>query len=73
MERHDLTLASARVCVLDLHLRKASCLCSMFHLLYRLPSCDLGTSQSSIQVALPSIYIELMVPSYPPFYESALR
>ncbi|RZS01467.1 hypothetical protein BHM03_00031318 [Ensete ventricosum] len=51
MERHDLTLAFARVHVFDLCPRKASCLRSMFHLLRRLPSCDLGTSRSSTQVA----------------------
>ncbi|RZS22616.1 hypothetical protein BHM03_00055421 [Ensete ventricosum] len=33
----------------------------MFHLLRQLPSCDLDTSPSSIQVAPPSICIELMV------------
>ncbi|RZS13726.1 hypothetical protein BHM03_00045340 [Ensete ventricosum] len=52
MERHDPTLASIRVHALDLYPRKAPCLRSMFHLLCRLPSCDLGTSPSSTQVAL---------------------
>ncbi|RWV87638.1 hypothetical protein GW17_00050347 [Ensete ventricosum] len=42
MERHDLTLASTRVHVLNLCLRKAPCLRSMFHLLRRLPSVWLG-------------------------------
>ncbi|RWW64040.1 hypothetical protein BHE74_00028749 [Ensete ventricosum] len=50
MERHDLTLASTRVHVLNLCLRKAPCLRSMFHLLRRLPSCGLDTSLSSTQV-----------------------
>ncbi|RWW22284.1 hypothetical protein GW17_00013527 [Ensete ventricosum] len=50
MERHDLTLASIRVHVLDFCPRKASCLRSMFHLLRRLPSCGLDTSPSSTQV-----------------------
>ncbi|RWW75058.1 hypothetical protein BHE74_00016938 [Ensete ventricosum] len=53
MERHDLTLASARVHVLDLCSRKASCLHSIFHLLCRLPSCSLDTSPSYTQVVLP--------------------
>ncbi|RWW29057.1 hypothetical protein GW17_00006426 [Ensete ventricosum] len=52
MERDDLTLASIRVHVIDLCPRKAPCLRSMFHLLCRLPSCDLDISPSSIQVAL---------------------
>ncbi|RRT55282.1 hypothetical protein B296_00045105 [Ensete ventricosum] len=51
MERHDPTLASTRVRVLDLCPRKASCLRFMFHLLRRLPSCGLDTSPSSTQVA----------------------
>ncbi|RZR95218.1 hypothetical protein BHM03_00024033 [Ensete ventricosum] len=51
MKRHDATLASTRVHALDLCLRKAPCLCSMFHLLCRLPSCGLDTSPSSTQVA----------------------
>ncbi|RWW57322.1 hypothetical protein BHE74_00035900 [Ensete ventricosum] len=51
MERHDPTLASTRVHAFDLCLRKAPCLRSMFHLLYRLPSCGLDTSPSSTQVA----------------------
>ncbi|RRT31566.1 hypothetical protein B296_00058599 [Ensete ventricosum] len=50
MERHDLTLASTRVHALDLHPRKAMCLRSIFHLLYRLHSCSLKTSLSSTQV-----------------------
>ncbi|RWV80022.1 hypothetical protein GW17_00058761 [Ensete ventricosum] len=50
MERHDPTLASTRVHALDLRPRKALCLRSMFHLLYRLPSCGLDTSLSSTQV-----------------------
>ncbi|RWV84132.1 hypothetical protein GW17_00054184 [Ensete ventricosum] len=51
MEQHDPTLASMKVHVLDLYLRKALCLHSMFHLLHRLPSCDLDTLLSSTQVA----------------------
>ncbi|RZR97421.1 hypothetical protein BHM03_00026600 [Ensete ventricosum] len=51
MERHDLTLAFTRVHALDLCLRKALCLRSMFHLLCRLSSCSLDTSSSSTQVA----------------------
>ncbi|RRT58949.1 hypothetical protein B296_00044363 [Ensete ventricosum] len=46
MKRHDLALASARVHVLDLCPRNASCLCSIFYLLCRPPSCGLGTSPS---------------------------
>ncbi|RZS26691.1 hypothetical protein BHM03_00060063 [Ensete ventricosum] len=61
MEQHYPTLAFVRVHVLDLCSRKASCLCSMFHLLCRLPSCSLDTSLSSTQVALLSICIELIV------------
>ncbi|RRT51072.1 hypothetical protein B296_00049675 [Ensete ventricosum] len=53
MEQHDLTLAYIRVHVLDLCPRKASCLCSMFHLLCRLTSCGLDTLLSSTQVASP--------------------
>ncbi|RWV90232.1 hypothetical protein GW17_00047582 [Ensete ventricosum] len=53
MERHDLTLASTRVLVLNLCPRKALCLRSMFHLQRRLPSCNLDTSPSSTQVAPP--------------------
>ncbi|RWV91773.1 hypothetical protein GW17_00045912 [Ensete ventricosum] len=53
MERHDPTLAYTRVHVLDLCLRKALCLRSMFHLLRRLPSYDLNTSPSSTQVVPP--------------------
>ncbi|RWV89853.1 hypothetical protein BHE74_00057315 [Ensete ventricosum] len=53
MERHDPTLASTRVHVLDLFLRKALCLRFMFHLLRRLPSYDMDTSPDSTQVALP--------------------
>ncbi|RWW26715.1 hypothetical protein BHE74_00004687 [Ensete ventricosum] len=53
MERHDLTLASTRVHVLDVCPRKALCLRSMFlHRLCRLPSYSLNTSPSSTQVAL---------------------
>ncbi|RRT33483.1 hypothetical protein B296_00048357 [Ensete ventricosum] len=51
MERHDLTLASTRVHILDLCPRKAPCLCSMFYLLHRLPSCGFHASLSSTQVA----------------------
>ncbi|RZS18586.1 hypothetical protein BHM03_00050876 [Ensete ventricosum] len=51
MERHDLTLASTRVHVLDLCPRKAPCLRSMFYLLRRLPSYGFDTSLSSTQVA----------------------
>ncbi|RWV77209.1 hypothetical protein GW17_00061996 [Ensete ventricosum] len=51
MERHNPTLASTRVHALDLCLRKAPCLRSMFYLLCRLPSCGLDTSPSSTQVA----------------------
>ncbi|RWW86846.1 hypothetical protein BHE74_00004350 [Ensete ventricosum] len=47
MKQHDLTLASTRVHVLGLCPKKALCLRSMFHLLRRLPSCDLNTSSSS--------------------------
>ncbi|RRT34269.1 hypothetical protein B296_00024877 [Ensete ventricosum] len=46
MERHDLTLASTRVHTLDLYLRKALCLRSMYYLLCRLPSYGLDTSPS---------------------------
>ncbi|RZS17686.1 hypothetical protein BHM03_00049859 [Ensete ventricosum] len=53
MERHDPALDSARVHVLDLYLRKYSCLHSMFHLLRQLRSCGLATSLSSTQVTLP--------------------
>ncbi|RWW60001.1 hypothetical protein BHE74_00033036 [Ensete ventricosum] len=53
MERHDLTLASTKVHVLDLCPRKALCLHSMFHLLHRLILCGLDTSPSSIQVVSP--------------------
>ncbi|RRT66245.1 hypothetical protein B296_00006577 [Ensete ventricosum] len=52
IERHDSSLISTRVHVLDLCPRKAPCLRSMFHLLRRLPSCGLDTSLSSTQVAL---------------------
>ncbi|RWW45954.1 hypothetical protein BHE74_00048162 [Ensete ventricosum] len=51
MERHDPTLASTKVYALDLCPRKALCLCSMFHLLCRLPSYGLNTSPSSTQIA----------------------
>ncbi|RWV76813.1 hypothetical protein GW17_00062462 [Ensete ventricosum] len=61
MERHDLTLASTRVHALDLCLRKALCLRSMFHLLCRLPSCGLDTSLSSTKLLRSSICIELIV------------
>ncbi|RWW27167.1 hypothetical protein GW17_00008412 [Ensete ventricosum] len=50
MERHNLTLASTRVHALNLYLRKASCLHSVFHILCQLPSCGLDTSPSSSQV-----------------------
>ncbi|RWW12155.1 hypothetical protein BHE74_00006467 [Ensete ventricosum] len=53
MERHDLTIASTRVHVLDLCPRKTLCLCFMFHLLHRLSSCNLDTSLISTQVAPP--------------------
>ncbi|RRT68942.1 hypothetical protein B296_00026844 [Ensete ventricosum] len=53
MKRHDLTLASTRVHVLDLCPRKALCLRSMFYLLHRLILCGLDTSPSSTQVASP--------------------
>ncbi|RZR83970.1 hypothetical protein BHM03_00010696 [Ensete ventricosum] len=53
MERHDFTLASIRVHVLNLCLRKAPCLSFVpsLHLLHRLPSRGLDTSLSSTQVA----------------------
>ncbi|RRT50137.1 hypothetical protein B296_00034311 [Ensete ventricosum] len=51
MKRYNPTLASIRVHVLALCPRKAPCLRSMFHLLYRLSSCGLDTSPSSTQVA----------------------
>ncbi|RRT34741.1 hypothetical protein B296_00040528 [Ensete ventricosum] len=53
MERHDPTLASIIVHVLDLRPRKALYLRSIFHLLRRFPSCDLDTSQSFTQDAPP--------------------
>ncbi|RZS28620.1 hypothetical protein BHM03_00062236 [Ensete ventricosum] len=53
MKRHDLTLASTRVHVLDLCLRKALCLRSIFNLLRRLPSLSNDTSPSYTQVAPP--------------------
>ncbi|RWW59308.1 hypothetical protein BHE74_00033767 [Ensete ventricosum] len=53
MEQHNPALTFARVHVLDLCLRKFSCLRSMFHLLFRLPSCGLDTSPCSTQVAPP--------------------
>ncbi|RZR72195.1 hypothetical protein BHM03_00011144 [Ensete ventricosum] len=52
MKRHDPTLAFARVNIVDLYPRKALCLRSMFCFLCQLPSCSLGTSSSSAQVAL---------------------
>ncbi|RWW72845.1 hypothetical protein BHE74_00019317, partial [Ensete ventricosum] len=58
IERHNLTLASTRVHALDLCLRKASCLHSMFHLLCQLLSCGLGyftkflSSRSAARFAL---------------------
>ncbi|RZR78443.1 hypothetical protein BHM03_00003788 [Ensete ventricosum] len=70
MERHDPTLATTRVHVLDLCLRKTLCLRSMFYLLHRLPSCGLDTAPSSTQVVLPLDCIELMValaPTIPRF------
>ncbi|RWW12770.1 hypothetical protein BHE74_00058742, partial [Ensete ventricosum] len=51
IERHDLTLASTKVHILDLYLTKALCLHCMFHFLYRLPSYYLDTSLSFTQVA----------------------
>ncbi|RWW24397.1 hypothetical protein GW17_00011312 [Ensete ventricosum] len=51
IEQHDLALTFARVHVLDLCLRKVSCLCSIFCLICRLDLCDLGTSLSSFQVS----------------------
>ncbi|RWW35710.1 hypothetical protein BHE74_00059324 [Ensete ventricosum] len=50
MERHNPTLASTRVHVLDQCIKKTLFLCSMFYLLRRLPSCGLDTSLSSTQV-----------------------
>ncbi|RWV83866.1 hypothetical protein BHE74_00048198 [Ensete ventricosum] len=52
MEVHDPTLGSTRVHVIDLCPWKALCLCSIFHLLWQLPSDSLGISLSSTQVAL---------------------
>ncbi|RWV93854.1 hypothetical protein GW17_00043658 [Ensete ventricosum] len=51
IEQHNLTLASTRVHVFDLYLRKSPYLRSMFHLLCRLPSYSLDTSPISTQVA----------------------
>ncbi|RRT69204.1 hypothetical protein B296_00018783 [Ensete ventricosum] len=45
-------LASTRVHVLNFCPKTTLCLCSMFHLLRRLPSYGLSTSPSSTQVAL---------------------
>ncbi|RZS27651.1 hypothetical protein BHM03_00061159 [Ensete ventricosum] len=53
MDRYDPTLAFIRIHTLDLCLRKASCLRSMFHFLRRLPLYGLGTSLSFTQVAPP--------------------
>ncbi|RWW60854.1 hypothetical protein BHE74_00032112 [Ensete ventricosum] len=54
MERHDLTLASTRVNVLNLCRRKALCLHSIFlHLLCQLPSYGLDISPSSTQATPP--------------------
>ncbi|RRT76064.1 hypothetical protein BHE74_00019954 [Ensete ventricosum] len=53
MEQHDLALAFVRVHVLDLCPRKASCFRSMFHLLYRHPSCGLGNSLCFTQLTSP--------------------
>ncbi|RZS17493.1 hypothetical protein BHM03_00049644 [Ensete ventricosum] len=53
MERHDLTLISTRVHIIDLYPRKVLCIRSMSYLLYRLPSYGLDTSLSSTQVAPP--------------------
>ncbi|RRT72177.1 hypothetical protein B296_00022077 [Ensete ventricosum] len=53
MEQHDPALTFARVYVFGLYPKKVSCLCSMFHLLRRLPSCSLDISPSSTQVAPP--------------------
>ncbi|RWW13286.1 hypothetical protein GW17_00023008 [Ensete ventricosum] len=47
MKRHNLTLASTRVHVLNLCPMKAPCFRSMFHLLCRISSCSLDTSPSS--------------------------
>ncbi|RRT43646.1 hypothetical protein B296_00055717 [Ensete ventricosum] len=52
MKRHDPTLASTRVHVLDPCPRKAPCLHSIFHLQCRLLSFDLDTSPNSTQVVL---------------------
>ncbi|RRT57028.1 hypothetical protein B296_00024967 [Ensete ventricosum] len=51
MEQYDPTLSSTRVHVLDLCPRKAPCLCFIFHLLCRLPLCDLDTSLSSFHLS----------------------
>ncbi|RZR74286.1 hypothetical protein BHM03_00034900 [Ensete ventricosum] len=51
IERHDRVFASVKVHILNLYRRKASHLCSIFHLLYQLPSYDLRTSPNSTQVA----------------------
>ncbi|RWV84216.1 hypothetical protein GW17_00054088 [Ensete ventricosum] len=61
MERYDHTLASTRVPVLDLYLRKASCLRSMFYLLRQLPSCGLDNHQVPPKLLRLSICIKLMV------------
>ncbi|RWW73293.1 hypothetical protein BHE74_00018846 [Ensete ventricosum] len=53
MKRHNLTLASTRVHVLDLCPRKALCFRSMFQSSTSLLSCGLDTSPSSTQVTPP--------------------
>ncbi|RRT86082.1 hypothetical protein B296_00001434, partial [Ensete ventricosum] len=51
-EQHDPAHAFVRVHILDVYPRKASYLCSIFHLLCRLPSCGLDASPSSTQVIM---------------------
>ncbi|RWV96102.1 hypothetical protein BHE74_00031152 [Ensete ventricosum] len=51
MERHDPFLTSTRVHVLDLCPRKALCLCSIFHLLCRPPSCGFDTSPTKFYLS----------------------
>ncbi|RWV91502.1 hypothetical protein BHE74_00028404 [Ensete ventricosum] len=65
MERHDHTLTSTRVHVLDLCPRKALCLRSMSYFICRLPSCGLDTSPSSTQVTLLLDLHELTVALMP--------
>ncbi|RZR93572.1 hypothetical protein BHM03_00022124 [Ensete ventricosum] len=52
MERHNLTLASKRVHVINLCPMKVSCLCFILYYLCRLPSYVLDTTLSFTQVAL---------------------